>query len=520
MIKKTFGRMCESMIIKNLKISGFKHIPDNVIKTFEFYNHNLIKGENFAGKTTICEAICWLFLGCNINGHVVYEKLLLNNDSDKMSVEADFIDNEGSTHVLKRIKSSTTNLILDGKPINPNVLTSYIGDKEVFMSCFVLGYFEKYSSREARDLLMKVLPSISYTDILDKMPIELSSFITKSIVNNPNTILKEKRARIKEIEKEKIFLKGQLSVLETSITNPNSNTHINTNELNDKISKLEKEIIELNIQLSLPNKIETLSNEKKLLRKQYDLLKDKLLVSNLNEGQKCPLCFQLVSTEAINNIKIQSAEINLSVQNEMNELVQKGNDLNNQLEELSKSKTHKSSYSIEAELIQLTEKLGVYKSQYKNLLENSTRQELSNKSLTAKREIEHRLLITSEEKAELEQIIAAISCYNSIKSEEQFKFISSHFDKVSIRLEKLVKSTGELKECFEILYDDKDFMLLSNSEKIRTALEISNLINAETKLNLPVFIDNAESITHYIKPNRQIFEAIVVKNSELVIEES
>jgi hypothetical protein len=86
-------------------------------------------------------------------------------------------------------------------------------------------------------------------------------------------------------------------------------------------------------------------------------------------------------------------------------------------------------------------------------------------------------------------------------------------------LEKVVKSTGEVKDCFEVLYDDKELMLLSNSERVRVGLEISNLINNKTGLKIPLFLDNAESITHYEKPDTQIVEAVVVRKRPLTVED-
>jgi DNA repair protein SbcC/Rad50 len=73
------------------------------------------------------------------------------------------------------------------------------------------------------------------------------------------------------------------------------------------------------------------------------------------------------------------------------------------------------------------------------------------------------------------------------------------------------------------LYDDKndttcETILLSTSTKIRKDLEIANMVNTITNLNLPIFIDCAESITHYSKLScDQVFLSKVIEGQELNI---
>jgi hypothetical protein len=68
-------------------------------------------------------------------------------------------------------------------------------------------------------------------------------------------------------------------------------------------------------------------------------------------------------------------------------------------------------------------------------------------------------------------------------------------NRVSIRLHDVVKSTGEIVDAFRLTYEGRDLRLLSLSERIRAGLEISQAVSRLTRLDLPVFIDNSESIS-------------------------
>ena len=58
---------------------------------------------------------------------------------------------------------------------------------------------------------------------------------------------------------------------------------------------------------------------------------------------------------------------------------------------------------------------------------------------------------------------------------------------------------------------------LSTSQRARLALEIATLINTVTKLQIPVYIDNVESITRYKDPGTQVIEARVKEGHLLTV---
>ncbi|MFY0516246.1 AAA family ATPase [Lysinibacillus sp. UGB7] len=93
--------------------------------------------------------------------------------------------------------------------------------------------------------------------------------------------------------------------------------------------------------------------------------------------------------------------------------------------------------------------------------------------------------------------------------------LEKHLNKVSIVLQKFVQSTGEIKDAFEIQYEGKKLSICSTAENIKAGLEITNMLSVLLEFKMPVFLDNAESITAYKANAEQIIEVRVVKNAKL-----
>ena len=153
--------------------------------------------------------------------------------------------------------------------------------------------------------------------------------------------------------------------------------------------------------------------------------------------------------------------------------------------------------------------------------------------LKSEKEIRENQIIENEEKSiklqeKIEEHNKSIGVYktqiNIAQNYANFKVemlsdtIHQNLKDVEIVLQKIVKSTGELKDTFEIRYKGRDFKVLSASEKIKAGLEVANLVINQTGLYYPIFIDNGESITKYsIENNIQIIETRVVEGKSLEI---
>lgn len=102
------------------------------------------------------------------------------------------------------------------------------------------------------------------------------------------------------------------------------------------------------------------------------------------------------------------------------------------------------------------------------------------------------------------------------------KFATQHLKNVSIKYYSVLKDSGELKDDFIITYKGNEFKNLSKSETIATSLELSNMFNKISGINIPIFIDDSESCADYnfieeYSEDTQILIAQVKKGQELQI---
>ena len=127
------------MIIKSLKIKGFKVFEDEFYIEFDD-KKTIIQGENFQGKTSIGEAICWCLLGCNLFGNDKTANII-NENSREAYCELKFEDNEGIEHTIIRIKGRENIVALDGRQATVEMLSKFYFNKKVFLSIYNPYYF-------------------------------------------------------------------------------------------------------------------------------------------------------------------------------------------------------------------------------------------------------------------------------------------------------------------------------------------------------------------------------------------
>ena len=101
---------------------------------------------------------------------------------------------------------------------------------------------------------------------------------------------------------------------------------------------------------------------------------------------------------------------------------------------------------------------------------------------------EQLLANTKAQIIENRDMLTAVSRYISRRAELVFEAVK--MNRVSISLYDVAKSTGEVRDVFKFNYEDRPYICLSHSEKIRAGLEVSELIKRIAGVNFPVFIDD------------------------------
>lgn len=507
------------MFIQRIKMSGFKNVPETETRQFEFFDFTKIQGENFVGKTSIGDALCWVFSGRSSTG-ITADYILRNDESRTALVEVAFTDNEGKNHILRREMHGSNNVIyLDDIPVKEVELYPFIGSPEIFLSTFMIGYFHRQTSKTVKELLMGVIPFPSHTNIMKRVEESLRPYLPENEDFDSNAFLKQKKSDLRMVEDEIKRLQGIRSLTEEKIKNIKPEDLIDDSELKRKLDVLEERKVNL-IKLSAQSvSIGYLEGKILAIKQEIENLKNQK-GAYLSQQQKiCPTCKQPVPEEELQKILEKSRMLEKEIkerieklENEEKELLQKVDDTREK---------HNETKAIQEELSSVEQEVKQLREEYERVLVHNEAINANSKFLEESRNMldktDKQLEKLRSERYNINRAITAVSQYNRIKADLQYESVRRSFKNVSIRLQRFNQSTNELRDCFEILYKGREYSQISTSETIRAGLEISCFINKRTGLKLPVFIDNAESITYYERPDTQVFEAKVMKDAPLTV---
>ena len=527
------------MKITYLRTIGFRKF-ENEFET-DLFDITSITGGNAKGKTNILYAVIWGFLGCNLTGD---DKVYIGNkNTDNCYVEIHFIDNLGVTHTLKRLKNKYNNkknfLLLDEKQISQDELTSYYSDKKLFLSIVNSNYFISRSPADQKALLDKYLPEIDIKEIYNKLDKEEKS-ILEVCPKNVTKYIQELNDDKKMYEDKIKNLQGKIAYAENFI-----GEKLDTLKTFDKQEELSLAQQELSF-LKTDQKAEARNKQLKIvenLNSQINLYQNQIetLTTNMINGKKtylsiknepisyCPMCKQQLSDKGRLNT-IQNMKTDLE------------NDYSNKIK-------------LETELQEIKKNLAVEKCKLYALGNDN-----ADKQKTRITEVENQIKVLENEKSEIDQYNTSINVkreniqkakadiqifnknidelYNSLDSnkkakdvaqkllinyiEAKMQYATKHLKNVGIKYYTILKDSGEIKQDFIITYKDNEFKNLSRSETIATSLEISNMLNKISGVNLPLFVDDSESCADYnfiedFSNDTQILIAKVEKGQNLEI---
>lgn len=197
----------ERFQITGMTISGFKCYQAPTI--LDFGPQTAITGGNGLGKTSIADAIAFAVTGQPFFGERGIDKLH-NEVQPEVSVSLRFVDEAGAPHELTRTRhKSRMSIHYDGYEIRQMDLTDMFGERDVFLSIFNPLYFIEELGDEGKNLLELYLPMISHETVLAQLNDKVRAALEGEEILSPDTFLKNKRAQIRELEENVIYLQGQ-----------------------------------------------------------------------------------------------------------------------------------------------------------------------------------------------------------------------------------------------------------------------------------------------------------------------
>ena len=549
--------------INKLIITGFKGYKEETI--INLGDKTIFKGKNGVGKSSVGEAICWCLTGCDIFGNEKATTKLVNDSKPKLTeiyIEGT-LDDKPITINRRKKGSSNEIYINDEKSNTADIAKMIYEEKEIFLSIFNPYYFPNLQPKDAKAILSKVLKPIAQEEVLDELGDYLKGVLKDNGFRNPNTFIQDKNSDIKE-QKENIIhlegviagskkeevpekreftgkemllsLKAQLKSLATSNEDKEK-----LDELKLKRSKIES-LLSRGCDAKPLHDTVSLSRKKAQLLTKYNEIKNKIANFELKE-ETCPHCGEVLGTnegdkllleKELEKIKYEGTECKKQINKfaEENNLIKEENEKeaakfrdyhNEQLKNVGldivdlegRIKEHEDTVKAKKdELEKEIERLMLEEADVEN--HNSFVDHIIKKNEEVDKEIEKakERIKNSENKIEVLKVaIQAAKQFNSVKLSKQTDSINKYLDKVELSFEELTKD-GEIKEKFKILYDGKEFNKLSNGEKVKAGLEISLLISNTTGVDIPIVIDNFESITDIPDIDRQILFMEVNKEKE------
>lgn len=119
----------------------------------------------------------------------------------------------------------------------------------------------------------------------------------------------------------------------------------------------------------------------------------------------------------------------------------------------------------------------------------------------------------AQELAEVEQLIMLAEEFSRFKASFLEDSINGRFEMARFRLFR-EQINGGVEDCCDVMYDGVPYIGLNNGAKINVGMDIINTISRAYGVNVPIFVDNAESVTDLTKTESQCIRLVVSENDK------
>lgn len=499
-----------------------------------------IEGQNGSGKTSIVDAVCWLMNGKFSDGKTG-ESSNLRECGKVTAVELE----TDSGLKLRRECNGKSLYFVQGIPCNATDYKVQVAAifKESVAALLTPFNFSRLHYSERRGILLKLFAQNVAVESSDfaEIACELEKF-------TPEQIIKASTYRRKELEKTLATIPARIEELQKNLS------EVDVSEVNAQIdnlmAKIASKLDEVKTCQSGSQKNLEPSNQAATLEKEASAIEEKISVLReeyLGQSRKqyecelklqelrqeygkvkaastgvCPTCGSRVPAEKLGGIQSRLDEIvtqgkNLSVEIEgvkqKQELLKqaaevakaKAADLRARAAELKKQGVDNSAalerlQAVILERDELQEKL----SQLRIQLLEAERSEENKRRIE---ELKAQEVATSAEMASCDKKIYLAGEYIRRKITALESSVNAHFEFVKFKMFENFKVAEGVKEICEPYLNGVPYAALSKGEQLKASLDILKTLQTAYGVEMPVFIDDAESYTSNSLvelPNQQI----------------
>lgn len=483
--------------LERLTLKGFKNYVEE--KVVEFGDITKITGRNGEGKSSIGEAVSWVLFGKDLMGSTLDPTNEFTRDDVRVDLE---LEVDGKLVKLTReLVSGKSKYYVNDVPEKATEfkkIVESIFSETFFLTLFnPLFFFSQHWQKQREQLLQYVKEPLNkevlavmnnverkyLEERIKEMPLDKLERKYRDIFNTKDKELTRLMERVKTLKEQvdidtdfdKDAAEKELAEIMEKINQADS--------INAKISEAQLR------KRSLEQDIERIKNHIQRYKNQIEKLKNEPIEEN------CKACGQKLQDEAIQKVKEwkerQIAELKAEAQEVLKEYKAK-------LAELETIKVPGERVSV----AELQEKAMELRAKLDDFIRAQKSKEAIENSMKEAEE-------TRKERNEALGVVEAIKTFKAKKAELMAEKVNGLFKNLSVKLFETQKN-GEERPTFEVEYQGKPFSKLSTAERVKAGIELIEGISQVADVNIPVFVDNSESIVNLEVPERQLIIAKVV----------
>ncbi|NMH72812.1 AAA family ATPase [Bacillus sp. RO2] len=489
-----------------------KQIAFNKVVLTNFKNHTSlevnfsditnIRGKNGAGKSSIGDAATWCLYGKDVMGSKLEPQPIGTELETKVEL---LLQVDGKQYLLGRSQKKTAKYYINEVPEKATVFKEFVDaviDEKLFFSLFTPGFFSSQKWTEQREQLLQYISEPLNKEVLTKMEkIERETLEDNLKKRSLDDLEKMHKDKIRQLDityeraaERYLTLKEQLE----QSSDENVDLVLVKKELEPLIAKRTKIEEEINTFYERKSARGRIESQIESLVERID--RQKSVVQGIKDEEileACQTCGQDLDDKSKYKVKEnRKARFDKEVSTGK-ELIEKLNALKESLaampvpEEIDRTELSE----VDNQIVSLQLKLNGAR-RVEQLHQDVTDAESSKEKLRMDRN-------TSI------SIFDAIKSFRSVRSELMVNKVDELFTKISVKLYEKLKN-GEEKATFQIEMDGKPYSKLSTAEKIKAGLELIEVLSNQSQIITPCFVDNAESILHFISPPGQLIVARVI----------
>lgn len=471
-------------------------------------NHDIIlTGPNGVGKTTVGEIVSWTLFGVDLMGSQMSKKLSpepTTYEWDRLKTDL-YLNVVGVDMILsKKIANGKTVYYINDIEKTATEYKNFVNelfDQKEFMSIFSPQFFFSQTYQDQRAMVTKYVTEATEKEVLSKL------------AKHHATPLKDalKRGKLDEVEKT---YKGKKKDADLDLTRSKerlktlieqqheSGEVVDSGALRAELSELQRKVADTNEtikrnakleseRLSLSKKVEAALAEAKKHHTAHGELKSKEI------DDVCPTCAQDIPVPLIQAARDRKSNQLAEIASLFRPAKAEYDELRQQLIDMPDPEPTEDIYALNARI----STIGALLKQAEQADGLAHKIEQAEEAVT-KADEDFKKAVT---------ILDAVVAYKAAAGELNIAKMDGMFPGLTINHFTENVTDGERKPDFELCMDDKPYRKLSRGEKIKAELLFAAGMIEASNMRLPVFLDNAESLTSDFELKTQVIACAAIR---------